>query len=249
MRGKLLAINKTQRVVLVDMPEGVTSAQIAAALNAETATQTCGGFRQDGVFEVTTVHSRVDGKPFWYGVSVTAEDEAVEADPSSCHTPLTPQQRIMLDVRTIANRAAELLNNGDAQHAHQLLTGAKPLLAMAGSPEDDGYMWFLSVLAGTQYAVGYKNAGADSDAKAIEIALKLYGPDDARTIVILDNHAENLIMVKEYVQAELLLIEGVLKLEALILKGEGDVEWLKAVRNDAAKNLEKILAATGRATS
>jgi hypothetical protein len=245
MRGKLLAVSKILRSVLVDLPEGTTSAQIAAALNAESATETCGGFRQKDGFEATIIHNNVTGKPFWYAANLAPGDEDIAADEHSCCKPLTKEERLMVDVRTLVGRAADLLNSGEARDAHRLLSSAKLLHKLAGSPQDDGYMWFLSVLAGVQYALGFTHAGATSDAEAMAICLRLHGADEPTTVVISNNHAENLLLAKEYGEAFALIEAGMEKLDAFIAAGTGNIEWLKQVRADAQTIFEKILAATG----
>jgi len=248
MRGKLLGISKVQRTVLFELPDGATSEEVAAALNAESATESCGGFRLEDGSQASIIHNRSVGKPFWYGVSLAPGDEDVEPEHSCCK-PLTYEERLMVEVSTIVSRAADLLNRGDARDAHQMLSSAKLLHRLAGAPQDDGFMWFLSVLAGAQYALGFKHAGAVSDARAMEICLGLHGADEPTTVVLSNNHAENLLLAKEYGEAFALIVDGLGKLDAFIAAGVGNIDWLKQVRADAQQILEKILAATGGAIS
>jgi hypothetical protein len=232
--------------VFVDLPHGLSADQLVLALNTETARQNGDVFQVDDGSPAHILSNRAASQgPVW-SVQEIAEGEEPPVEEHSCCTPMTPEQRLMSEMQSLTTRANDLLNNGKLREARRLLSTAALLHRLAGSPKDDGYVWLCSMMAGAQFALGHSRAGARHDAIAIKLSTRINGDDHPSTVVLRNNYAENLVGAGEYATAEPLLRAGIAKLNEHIDDGKFDKDWLISARDDAAKNLAKLLAATGR---
>jgi tetratricopeptide (TPR) repeat protein len=249
----------SKRSITVSLPNGLTAADLVAALNSKEVKEV-GNF----LICADTFSARVEDSTFdfsdasWEVVSAgvktdefdpvqAAEEMKSNARKDAEQAAREASERSFLHQIESLNRSAyELHTKGDMRGARKIVFAAIVLYRLAGGGDSDEAHWLFSIKSFICTASGQHQAAWRYGVKALQIRRRLHGKSSAKYGISLNNFAEGQIAAGCYERAEKMLIEGIGLIDKAVANKNVGLKWAANARADAMQNYHRLLQLTGR---
>ncbi|MDR3613825.1 MAG: hypothetical protein P4L53_09660 [Candidatus Obscuribacterales bacterium] len=247
------------RSVTVALPDGLTAADLVAALNSKKADQVGDFFICPDTFSARIELNQPEfPEALWEVLSAEdatsadapaqaaesmkegAQKDAVEAAQDSA------RHLSLHQINTLNQLGFELNLKGDIRSAGKMASVASALYQLAGGGDSREAVWLFSLKSFNCSTLGQHKAAWRYGRLAVDMARRVLGEENAEYGLVVNNIAEGQIDAGSYGRAEKMLNEGMAVIDKAIENKAVDLAWAANVKADAMQNYQRLLQLTGR---
>ena len=251
-----------KRTIVVVLPDGLTAADLLAALSSKKADQVGDFFICPDTFSVRIEDNRAEfpdenwqilsADEATFGGDLTDVGEELKAGAKRDALEAAAQATLHSfkhQLSSLNESAFALLLKGDICGSRKIVSAASTLHTLAGGGESDEAVFLLSLKSFNCSASGQHKAAWRYGRLAVSMARRVHGDGNAMYGMTINNIAEGQIDAGNYARAEKMLTEGTAIIDKTIEDKSVDLNWAAGVKADAMRNYQRLLQLTGRSES
>jgi hypothetical protein len=244
-----------KRSVTVLLPDGLTAADLVAALNSKAADEVGDFIICRDTFSVPIESNKPEfPEDSWEVVSTDEKgfnrergDFAAELKAGAIKDAETAardasQFTLRHQIESLNATAFGLLEKGDVKASRKIVSAASVLYRLLVKHDCAEGLWLVNLKSFNCSASGQHRNAWRYGRQALQIAARLYGEDSAQYGVVLNNMAEGQIDAGSYSRAEKMLTKGMALLDKAIAAKVVDEQWALSAKADAEANYRRLPA-------